>query len=61
MKHKIGLVATLIGVLLLIRPNFNIMEFVEASTYMLIRYWPIFLIAFGVFLQSGNKTKRKRR
>lgn len=61
MKHKIGVVATLIGVLLLIRPSFNIMEFVEASTYMLIRYWPIFLIALGVFLQSNNKTKRKRR
>ncbi|NCC54762.1 MAG: hypothetical protein EOM11_04670 [Erysipelotrichia bacterium] len=61
MKHKIGMFATLIGILLLIRPNFDIRDFVEASSYLLVRYWPIILIAFGVFLQSSNKTKRKRR
>lgn len=61
MKRKIGVIATLIGILLLIRPNFDMKDFMEASTYILIRYWPIILIAFGVFLQSGSKTKRKRR
>lgn len=61
MKHNIGLLATLLGVLLLIRPSFRIADFIEASSYMIIRYWPILLIAFGVFLQSGSKKKRRRR
>lgn len=60
MKRKIGLVATLVGILLLIKPSFNLLDFFEASSYMFIRYWPIILIAFGVFLQSGTKGKRRR-
>lgn len=60
MKRRIGLVATLVGILLLIKPSFDLYDFFEASSYVFVKYWPIMLIAFGVFLQSGNKGKRRR-
>lgn len=59
MKH-LGMLAVLIGTLLLIRPDFNGYDFLETCSYLLIGYWPVLLIVFGVFLQSKAKIKHRR-
>ncbi len=61
MRHKIGILMVLFGVLLLISPGMFNESFSSQLRYSVMRYWPILLVAFGVFLSSGAKVKRKKR
>lgn len=60
MKRIIGLIGVLLGILFLIKPGFDVLQLLEALSYLSVRYWPILLIVFGVYLQVDNKKKKRR-
>lgn len=60
MKKLVGMGISAVGILLLIKPDFDLFEMSETFIYLIYTYWPLLLIIFGIYIQM-NIPKKKRR
>lgn len=59
MRERAGLIIMISGLILLIKPNFDVEQMVMSLNYIVANYWPAGLILLGLLLI--NPTKKKRR
>lgn len=59
MRERAGLILGITGVILLVKPNFDIEQMMMNMNYMIANYWPIGLILLGVLLMNPRKKKTR--
>ncbi|MEF9961287.1 MAG: hypothetical protein RSA96_09020 [Erysipelotrichaceae bacterium] len=61
MRRILGISVSVIGILLLIKPDYQLRELIENSSTFMNQYWPILLILFGLYVQPKNKSRRSKK
>lgn len=61
MRERAGLIIAVTGIILFIKPNFDLEQMMMNVNYMIANYWPIGLILFGVFIINPKKKKRRSK
>lgn len=61
MRERAGLIIVVTGLILLVKPNFDIEQMVMSFNYIVANYWPAGLIIIGLLLITPSKKKRKAR
>lgn len=59
MRERAGLILGVTGVILLVKPNFDLEQMLMNVNYWIANYWPIGLILLGVFLMNPRKKKNR--
>lgn len=59
MKERAGVIIMVTGLILLIKPNFNLEQMMMSLNYIVANYWPVGLILLGVILINPRKRKRR--
>lgn len=60
MQRRVGIIMTITGIILLLKPNFDIDQLMLSFNFLASKYWPIALVALGILLQTDSKPKRTR-
>ena len=60
MRRILGILISFVGIMLFIKPAFDLFETFETFAYLIDTYWPLLLICFGFFLQNSTSTKKRR-
>lgn len=64
MRKRIGIILCLTGIMLLVKPNFNLEQIMMQVNYIIANYWPLALVILGLLLvwpQSKSIKKTRRR
>ncbi|MEG0265876.1 MAG: hypothetical protein RSC93_11595 [Erysipelotrichaceae bacterium] len=61
MRRTLGIAISVVGILLLIKPDYNFKELISEGTSFLNQYWPILLILIGLYVQPKSKTRRSKK
>lgn len=61
MKERAGLIIMITGVILLIKPNFDIEQIAMSFNYVVANYWPVALVLIGLLLVNPKKKKTRSR
>ncbi|MEG0981676.1 MAG: hypothetical protein RSA96_03835 [Erysipelotrichaceae bacterium] len=61
MRRTLGILISLIGILLLIKPDYPLRELIENSSSFMNQYWPVLLILIGLYVQPKNKSRRSKK
>ncbi|MEG0423420.1 MAG: hypothetical protein RR524_02620 [Erysipelotrichaceae bacterium] len=61
MRRILGILISLIGTLLLIKPDYPLRELIENSSSFMNQYWPVLLILIGLYVQPKNKSRRSKK
>ena len=61
MRERAGLIITITGLILLIKPNFDFEQMVMSFNYIVANYWPAGLILLGLLLINPKKKKTRTR
>lgn len=61
MRRIAGILISALGILFLMKPDFNLLESIEVLIYLIYTYWPLFLICFGIFLHSTSLPKKRTK
>lgn len=64
MRKRIGIILCLTGIMLLVKPNFDLKQIMMQVNYIIANYWPLALVIVGLLLvwpQSKPIKKTRRR
>lgn len=61
MRERAGLIIGITGVILLVKPNFDVEQIMMNLNYMIANYWPVGLILLGVLLINPRKKKSRSK
>lgn len=61
MRERAGLIIGITGVILLVKPNFDIEQMMMNVNYIVANYWPVGLILLGVLLINPRKKKSRSK
>lgn len=60
MRQRAGMILCVTGIVLLVKPNFDFEQIIYQLNYVIVHYWPVFLVITG-FMMMGKKQSRKHK
>lgn len=61
MRERAGFIIGISGVVLLIKPNFDLEQMAMNLNYIAANYWPVGLILLGLFLINPRKKRTQHK
>ena len=61
MRERAGFIIGISGVVLLIKPNFDLEQMAMNLNYIVANYWPVGLILLGLFLINPRKKRTQHK
>ncbi|MEF9967417.1 MAG: hypothetical protein RSC10_07380 [Longicatena sp.] len=61
MRERAGLIIVITGIVLLVKPNFDVEQMIMSLNYIIANYWPIALVFIGVVLINPKKRRPRSR
>lgn len=61
MRERAGFIIGITGVILLIKPNFDVEQMMMNVNYAVANYWPVGLILVGILLINPRKKKTRSK
>lgn len=58
MRQRVGAILFIVGVILLLKPNFNFDQMILSMNYYITQYWPAFFVIIGMFMINPKKKRR---
>lgn len=58
MRQRIGAICFIVGVILLIKPNFDFDQIILSMNYFIVQYWPAVFVLVGILLINPKKKRR---
>lgn len=58
MRQRMGIIIAISGIVLLIKPQFDIDQISMNINYAVANYWPLFLVFLGLIFMMPKKKKR---
>lgn len=58
MRQRIGAILFVTGMVLLIKPNFDLDQIMLSMNYWIVQYWPIGFVILGILLINPKKKRR---
>lgn len=58
MRQRIGAILFVTGVVLLIKPNFDLDQIMLSMNYLIVQYWPIGFVIAGMLMIGPRKKRR---
>ncbi|MEG0710307.1 MAG: hypothetical protein RR481_08730 [Longicatena sp.] len=60
-RERAGLIIVITGIVLLVKPNFDVEQMIMSLNYIIANYWPIALVFIGVVLINPKKRRPRSR
>lgn len=61
MKRRVGIILCISGIVLLIKPNFDLEQLSYLLNYCLVSYWPLLLVFLGISMLQKKPNKKTNK
>lgn len=61
MKQRVGIIFILTGMILLLKPGFEVNQILALMNESLSQYWPVLLVLAGIQLLNKKQNKHKKK
>lgn len=61
MKQRVGIIFILTGMILLLKPSFEVNQILALMNESLSQYWPVLLVLAGIQLLNKKQNKHKKK